>query len=74
MNCDVGGGSGGVGGGDCMTQSIYLPSGAKGGSSSSDDLEESFFFVESVGTGSGVGANSEPRVRALGDGVGRSGH
>ena len=31
-------------------------------------MDESFFFVESIGTGSGVGQNSEPTVRALTDG------
>ena len=50
---------------DCMTQSVYLQS--TGANNSSDDsLEESFFFVESVGTGT-VGGSGEPTVRPLDD-------
>ena len=54
---------------DCMTQSVYLQSTGANNSSDgggSDSLEESFFFVESVGTGT-VGGSGEPTVRPLDD-------
>ena len=51
---------------DCMTQSVYLQQSTGANNSSDDSLEESFFFVESVGTGT-VGGSGEPTVRPLDD-------
>ena len=51
----------------CMTESMYVPTSSGAAPGSDDSLEDSFFFVDSVGTG--TVNNGEATVRALEDAV-----